>query len=334
MFPTSTRTRSEKIYYTDEYYGDKYSDILKLSTVPDSIYISDHLGGFTKTFENGIFNNLNVKAQKAQKKICVYYDEIIDDRIRLNYPNLEFKFYWFTKKGEVFSSLENYKIHPELDFKNFLCSFNGAPHNGRKLLVSIIEKFGWFNPDYSSKNFQLDAKKIDGYVSDYVTGDQERIYNKFFTTSDNFNQTIYRSFGKHNYEHGKNIHNLENQLTKSFLNLVSETEAMSYYPHVTEKFLYSIITRGLYLAYAPPGWHEHVEKYYGFKRYNKLFDYGFDSIQNPIKRLVELISMIQKFSILSSDDWRDLYLLELDTITFNYNHYFSKDYQKCLAKYV
>lgn len=109
--------------------------------------------------------------------------------------------------------------------------------------------------------------------------------------------------------------------------------ATSYYPFVTEKFLYSVVTRGLFLAYAHPGWHEHLEKYYGFKRYTKLFDYTFDTIQNPVKRLVELMTMISKFSFLSSDDWRDLYLLQQDEVEFNYDHYMSKAYMKDLHQY-
>jgi len=107
---------------------------------------------------------------------------------------------------------------------------------------------------------------------------------------------------------------------------VSETMATSYVPFVTEKFLYSVVTRGLFLSYAQPGWHAHVEKYYGFKRYTKLFDYQFDTIQNPVERLVELMSMISKFSILTIDDWKDLYLLEQETIEYNYDHYFSGSY--------
>jgi hypothetical protein len=135
------------------------------------------------------------------------------------------------------------------------------------------------------------------------------------------------------YNHRYNIDNLENKLTESFLHIVSETMATSYYPFVTEKFLYSIVTRGLFLAYAQPGWHDHVEKYYGFKRYTKLFDYRFDAIQNPVERLIELMSMISKFSMLSITDWTDLYLLEQETIEYNYNHFFSGDYLKLLKLY-
>ena len=102
---------------------------------------------------------------------------------------------------------------------------------------------------------------------------------------------------------------------------------------MTEKFLYSIVTRGLFLAYAQPEWHQHLEKYYGFKKYTQLFDYRFDSIQNPVERLTELMTMISKFSLLTPHEWHDLYLLEQDTIEYNYDHYFSGDYLKCLKQY-
>ena len=89
-----------------------------------------------------------------------------------------------------------------------------------------------------------------------------------------------------------------------------------------------MVTRGLFVAYAQPGWHEHLERYYGFRKYDKIFDYGFDEIQNPVERLVDLMSMISKFSVLSRDDWRDLYEMEIDTIEYNHDHYFSKKYIK------
>jgi hypothetical protein len=109
--------------------------------------------------------------------------------------------------------------------------------------------------------------------------------------------------------------------------------ATSSVPFVTEKFLYSVVTRGLFLSYAQPGWHEHLEKYYGFKRYTNLFDYEFDLVRNPMKRLVKLMEMISKFNFLTPDEWKDLYQIEQETIEYNYHHYFSQDYLKCLAKY-
>jgi hypothetical protein len=195
----------------------------------------------------------------------------------------------------------------------------------RKLLASTIKKFGWWNEDYCSKNFTCSAANITGHIDDYVKDDSARFFNKFFSVDEDFLNRIY-SFQYDRFNHAKNIYTVENKLVESFLHIVSDTMATSYRPFVSEKFLYGIVTRGLFLSYAQPGWHAHVEKYYGFKRYTKLFDYRFDSIQNPVERLVELMTMISKFSILSIDDWKDLYLLEQDTIEYNYDHYFSNNY--------
>jgi hypothetical protein len=52
-----------------------------------------------------------------------------------------------------------------------------------------------------------------------------------------------------------------------------------------------------------------------------------------VERLIKLMEMISKFNLLTTDDWKDLYQIEQETIEYNYHHYFSQDYLKCLAKY-
>ena len=317
-------------------HGYPYTNLLDWQSqpLPDLFILKDHIFGHNPDMTNSVLDHLNTVAGRQGKKLRLNYHSILDHTVTSHYPNLQISFDADFQNRINLIELINYNIHPEIDFKNFLCSFNGTSHVSRKLLVSIIKKFDWFNSEYCSKNFQFDSAIIDGHLGDFLLPDQHRVYNKFFISSDSdkFFNTI-NSFGHVRFNHKQNIYNLENKLTKSFLHIVSETKATSYYPFVTEKFLYSIVTRGLFLAYAQPGWHDHVEKYYGFKRYTKLFDYRFDSIQNPVERLVELMTMISKFSMLSSDEWRDLYLLEQDTIEYNYDHYFSGNYLKYLQNF-
>ena len=308
-------------------YRFPYTDLLSWQDqlLPASITIQDHMGGHQHDMTNTVLNHLNNVAVSQSKKLSIIYHSILDHTVTSHYPNLQINFDADFQNRSILNKFTDYNIHPEINFKNFVCSFNGSPHVSRKLLVSIIKKFGWFAPGYCSKNFQMTLDAIDGHLGDFLLLSQRQFYNKFFLTSDEFCQQKY-SFGHVRFNHGKNIYNLENKLTESFLHIVSETMATSYYPFVTEKFLYSIVTRGLFLAYAQPGWHEHVEKYYGFKRYTKLFDYRFDTILNPIERLIELMCMISKFSKLSTYEWHDLYLIEQDTIEYNYDHYFSGNY--------
>ena len=317
---SETQCKLEHGYY-------KYRDILSLTSVPLEIYVGDHLGGFDENLTNFLLDHLSTG---ATNNCIVWADQIFNANVRANYPNLKFKLNF---PNWLWKSLADYNIHPNIQYKNFICSFNGSAHISRKLLVSILKKFGYFDPAYSSKNFCYSVEILSGHINNYVPT-QESFYNKFFIsdTSENFFQST-NSFGHVRFTHNQNIYNLESKLTESFLHIVSETMATSYQPFVTEKFLYSVVTRGLFLAYAQPGWHKHIEKYYGFKLYTKLFNYNFDSIQNPVERLVELMTMISKFSYLSPIDWRDLYLLEQDTIEYNYNHYFSGNYLKSLTNY-
>lgn len=307
--------------------GYPYREFQRFGDMPSKFILGDHLGGFDQALNNELLTSLNKFADDNGKFYTIIIDQIYSQNICELYPRLQFQFDLEIFSKYQFHQFHDYKWHPELTHSNFLCSFNGSPHVSRKFLVAAINRRGWFNAKTCSKNFSFTVDNLDGHVMDYLSPQQCRFYRKFFMDQHNedFFSKIY-SFGYSAYNHSTNIYNLQHILTNSFLHLVSETMATSYYPFVTEKFLYSVVTRGLFLAYAQPGWHDYSERYYGFRKYDRIFDYRFDSIQNPVERLIELLTMISKFSVLSSDDWRDLYEMEIDTIEYNYDHYFSKKY--------
>ena len=295
--------------------------MLRLLT-PGRYHLRDHGGGFDPNLRNQYLDSL-----QSSGHVTTEYQ--IDSLIQKNYPHLEFGFDVDFKK-DLLGKLESYSTHPDRNFKNFLCSFNGSDHVSRKLLTAALHSRGWFAPGFCTKNFVFELDRLDGHISDYV-GSDSRLYRKFFLQRniEQFASQVY-AIDSDKYDHARNVLTLEHALTQSFLHIVTESLATSYYPFVTEKFLYSVVTRGLFLAYAQPGWHYHLEHYYGFQKYRKIFDYRFDQIQNPVERLIELMSMISKFSVLSSDDWQDLYEMESDTIEHNYDHYFSGQYLKML----
>jgi len=318
------------ILYVPEIY-----DQVQLSTKP--IRLRDHLGGFDENYNCKLLYNINQMAKNKNTIQTIILDQIIEPEVAALYPYLDIKqkfdWHWMTY-ATVNMGLEKYAQHPDLNFKNFVCSFNGSAHVGRKLCVAILQKFGWFKPGYCTKNFTFDTDTLDGHIHDYV-GSNEQFYRKFFISdnSENFFQTIHSIDYVGNYTCLDDMYKLEKAMTQSFLQIVVEPIATSYVPLVSEKILQRILTRGLFVSYAPPGWHDHLVKYYGFQKYDKLFNYEFDSIKNPIVRLVELISMISKFSVLSFADWHDLYRLEQDKIEYNYDHYRSGRYLQHLKQY-
>jgi hypothetical protein len=301
----------------------------ELSNLESTVIMQDHMGGFDCNMHNPMLGLLNDYALANNRIYSVYQSYILTPEVKKNYPGLNLHYKSVHGHGNYFNSLVNYKIHPEIKYKNFLCSFNGSPHVSRKLLVSILNKFGFFNPDYSTKNISFTATELDGHLTEWVYNKQ-RFYNCFFMNQDSFYPQIY-SYNYSSIDHIKNVRSLENRLTESFLHIVSESHATGYYPFFTEKFLYSIVTRGLFLSYAQPKWHEHLERYCGFRLYRNLFNYDFDVIINPVDRLIELMCMISKFSQLSRDDWHSLYDLESENIEYNHDHYRSGNFIKQLS---
>lgn len=283
------------------------------------VCLYDHLGGFGPDKRNRILDYLNDRAKSDNRVINLFLD--YDPRqFASNYKNLEMGYALYSGRAnseKLLNKFIDYKEHPVLDFKNFVCSFNGHPHMSRWLLTSLLKKFNWFSPAYCTQNFVLEPDKIDGCIQSLVPN-EDRFYRKFFVHTDILEE---HSINYERFDHLTNVKTLETPLTQSFLHLVSETMATSYCPIMTEKFYYSIVTRGLFLAFAPPNWHKTIEDVCGFKLYSRLFDYGFDKIENPVKRLIEMTSMISKFSHLSMNDLHDLYLMELDTINYNYDHF-------------
>lgn len=293
------------------------------------VVIPDHLGGFNSRYQSPVLDRL--VGQAGDRSVAVITEYIVDQRIRDQYPTLGFQFD-YQEHRRILDRFGEYTVHPERSFDNLLCSFNGSAHVGRQLLVSALHRFRLFDPVYCSKNFVITRDQIEGHIAGYV-GDEDRYYNKFLlSTDDEFNQAIY-SFGHDRFNHSQNIYKLENSLTQSFVNIVSETMAEKYYPFYGEKFLYSVVTRGLFVAYGQPGWHHTLENCYGFKLYSKIFDYKFDSVLNPVDRLLELLTMISRFQNLSADDLSDLYQLESENLEYNYDHYFGGNYLKCLEKF-
>lgn len=304
---------------------------LPFDSLLKGVQLQDHICGFDEHGNNTVLSDLQKHAQSNNKIYDVSYHQVLPDHVKKKYPNLKIKFSPELQEKMNFMHFKNYTIHPELTFRNFLSCFNGSPHVSRKLLTSAIKKFNFWS-DYCSKNFSYTEESIDGHIKDYCH-DRHRFYSKFFSIESEFSKSVY-GFHYDRFDHSNNVYTLQSKLSESFLHLVSETMGTSYYPFVTEKFLYSVVTRGLFLSYAQPGWHDHLERYYGFQQYNHVFDYRFDTIQNPVERLVELMTMISKFSMLSADDWRDLYLMESDTIEYNYDHYFSQGYLDFMQKHV
>ena len=303
---------------------------------PDSlsktIYVVDHFYGVNQNYRNVFFDKL-----KGQHTVIL--DTIIRDEVKANYPNLDFR---FSADGcdKLLNHLSEYRYRGTGNIKNFLCSFNLSPHISRQLLVALLYNYGFFTKEYCTKNWITDNDTLGGIVMNLLNNNkEEELYNKFFRCDETFNRKKF-VFAENLIEgqdlylgHHKNLQAFESKISQSFLNLIGETLSESYNPFMSEKAFNSIVTRGIFLMFGQPGWYNFYEKNLGFKLHNDLFDYSFDKIENPVKRLIKIFETISKFSILNVNDLQDLYYTQKDILEYNYNHYFSKDYLKLMKQF-
>ena len=312
--------------------------VIDFASLPSSFRVKDTLGGFDIHNRNELLDKVNdyAGAQNIQYDIC--YHNVLPQAVHDNYSNLNLQFSSEFQNTSNFLDFDNIKLPgKEKDFKNFVCSFNGTEHVSRQLLISALYKFGWFTPEYNTKNFSTYKDRIDGnIIACFESSLDERFYRKFILTdgadADEFYNNIYSiDYTPNNHKH--NIKILLDKINQSFIQIVSESIATSNVPFVTEKFLYPVVAKSLWLGYSQPGWHKHLAEVYGFKLFTTIFNYDFDSITNPVVRLVELLGMLSKFGHLTPADWHDLYLIEKDTVDYNYDWYMSKQYLTQLEKF-
>jgi hypothetical protein len=312
----------------------QFKQTLNQNQAITDLRLIDHIDGFDKNYKNIMFDELSKVAEKNNKKIKINYHQILPMQVKNNYEQLDMIFdiqaqeYLILKNYSQFLYKEHHKV-----FTNFQCCFLGSGHVSRHFLSAILNKTRIWDNTVCSKNFSYTWESLDGNLSLY-SAENERYFRKFFIDESNFNEKINVVSPYDHCDNLVNIYKIENIINSSFVHIIGETLGTSYVPFITEKFLQSIVNKGLFVTYGQPNWHSAIENQYGFKLYNKIFDYEFDQIENPVVRVVKLIEMISKFRHLSPLDWHDLYQMEQDTIEYNYDHYYSKQYLKHLEKFV
>lgn len=313
---------------TDILTEEDLSVMLAEKVLPLEIDLHDHLGGFDKNYRNPFYDRIHSRATEDGVRPVIKYTQFLPTEVQEQYPNLDIKFWLNPFQRQNLAQFMSYRCPPLVNYQNFICSFNGIGHVSRQFLTAALGQRRWFNARTCSKNFRMTVDSLDGHLQHYA-GDNERLLRKFFIY-ENCDE-LFRSehtFGHNRSDHRTNVENLSGIITSCFVNVVSETVATSYASFVTEKCLYSVTTRGLFVGYAPLHWHRDLEKYYGILPYNKIFNYAFDSVTNPVERLVELCGMLSKFERLSKADLTDLYDMERDTIEHNYDQYYSGAFLK------
>lgn len=301
--------------------GGQYPQVFATQEFDPVIYLHDHLLGFDSDLHSTVLDHVQ---SCTHAPMTVQWQNYATPELQSRYPLLKFGYHTGYLEQNWNHWFAPYLDRVPSDLQGFMCSFNRQPHVSRQLLVTHLWRRGLWDARFISKHFKVDAQRIDHEVT-HVMGGSDRLYLKLFADAGDgdFLDLIngFRPLAAMN--HRSNAQYLLPKVTGTWVHLVSETLATSYYPFVTEKFLYSVASRGLFLAWAQPGWHQHLRDYFGFQLYDRIFDYGFDAIVNPVVRLTHLVDGLQRLHRLSVADLDDLREWEKDRRDFNHHHFAS-----------
>lgn len=99
---------------------------------------------------------------------------------------------------------------------------------------------------------------------------------------------------------------------QSFLHLVSESTILTRF--ITEKTVKCLLGRNIFLIWGSPLFHQGLVSL-GFKLYDELFDYTFDSVTDDNLRLKLMITEVQK--VLDRKDYQAMYDLVRSKLEYN-----------------
>jgi len=323
--------------YTCKEYSEWETQQVDLDFLPAEFLLIDHLEGFDINNNNKVLSYINTYAINNNKRFIVYWKEYLPNKIKQLYSALDIRVSTIGQKW-ITSCHDIDIVSTKKSLENFVCSFNGSNSVSRQLLVSAIYKLKWYDSEYISKNFAFECDTLDGNIMRLAENSVEEQFFRKFIISDNdktFNEFCknIHGFSYKPFDHLYNMQVLFKKINNSFIQVCAESTATSYFPYITEKFLYPVLAKTFWLSYAQPGYYEYLEKFYGFKKFNIIFDYSFDTIINPVVRLIKILEIIGKFQNLTVHEWHDLYQMEQEILEFNYDWFKSKSYMKRLNEY-
>lgn len=274
--------------------------------VDKSVVLYDHLGGFDDQLQNPLLN-------RCSKDFTYYTEYILPDIVLLKY-NLDIKFWAYL----ALTGNHVYQLHEMLpwnnlqkSFDNFLCVFARSNQLGRSLLLLDLQTRGWLTPNNFSKHF---------VISRYFTLRNQAVTRLGISQQipDDFWRLLHQIDFDSSSDHVHNYQALAPVMARNFVQIVSETFAYSPVPFWTEKFLYPIIAKTLWVAHAAPGYHHYLKKYFGIKFYS-CFDYSFDTIPDHTARQKAMLDMLAPFAAMTAVQWQQIYDQQQDIISYNYN---------------
>ncbi len=293
---------------------NKFSRII-LYNAPEWAYhekIAGHDNGIQELLKITKENNIQLEIINGTTKEAQLLLELEEDLYKIYHWENHWLCYTYYNQSIFKDNLilsSNLDIDDNSSYSNFnykVISLNNKPHTHRCLMMDLLSKYkiidnnaiSWHERKYHSEQTKNQLTSIArGYPWKYWTP-------KVLTLTDNYKNEI-----------DQNI--LPKEYKTSFCQLV--IESTTDVPFITEKTSMPLFFMKPFIVASCVNFHS-ILKRMGFKLYEEIFDYDFDSMTNDKKRFDEIAKNLAKINYTSKRNIIKLYELIYDKLLYNKNH--------------
>jgi hypothetical protein len=211
------------------------------------------------------------------------------------YKNIKIH-YWPTYWATCFGSSAPGELIPQSIDKLF-CLLNGNAHRHRCLTMDLLCRDNLLDKGYIS---WYDFKNPENYEFKY--------WQPTALTLDTFSRA-------------RNLFTVPSEYARAFVNIVSESNMSPYF--FTEKTTKPLYYKKPFLVISKEGYHTKMLVELGFKLYDEVFDYSFDTIEDYTLRTEHLIQQIKKLENYSNEQLEDITRQIEHKLEFNRLHLLS-----------
>lgn len=252
-------------------------------------------------------------------------------------PNVTFEYTW--KRSAIYNLYQGCQnkellkdiISPNKNYDYTISSFNGGFHWSRLFLTLSLYNAGLWNDKYCTKSRNLTCT-LESLKPWQNKGLMKIINNLTVKQIKNF-LPYKNEFQYTRYNHFHNIKTLSPIMSRTLINIVTESYGEGSEPYMAEKVFYGVINKTITITVAQPKWYALFNQCLGFKNFT-CFDYGFDNEENLLDRIVQIVEQIIKIDKLTIEEKQEIYNQNKDILEYNFEHFISGAWMKVFDKQI
>ena len=304
-------------HITGEMTMEKYRSVIILQAMEHAYnQLGVHLDGVDRIISNAKKHNVPVKLLTSTKTYETHSKLSIESE---EYEHLEcidmpgywisdgFYQTWMNREKNLQNGLDitNDNVNLESPIETLYITMNNLAHPHRCMMMDILAKYDLISKgaiawrdiirDYDNDRNETPDSIRHGYPYKYWT--PERLVLDHPGLASYISQEVLPI----EYQH-------------AFMQLVGESTISTFF--LTEKTAFSLLYNKIFLVVGSKNYHRNLEDM-GFKLFHSLFDYSFDSIDDPGLRIEGVIKNINKYRDMTMNELETLLQENIDIINHN-----------------